>query len=369
MSEKIDDINNRKNNYKVYITGLKGFACVMVMLGHFLGLYKYEETFPVKFEFLDLILDSKLDFILSESFWLYLFFVVSGYLLSFNKIKRIKDILLNSFMRFLRLGLPILFSCFMIFLIYNIIGFHNKETTDLFFSEFYQGAFSRGSYPFIEVLLSPFKVLFLKQTTFNNPYWVLREMFIASIVIYIISYLKNKFPKYNKLIVAVSLALVFVGFKLSSIVSACVIGMLLGWYEDRIEKIVTTSGFAISAVLITFLCYFLPRTQISLLFFSSLILYVPKIKILNSIFSSKVAEFIGKISFGIYSFHWPLYSSVGALFIIYLSVYFNLKIVLILAVVLTVLTTIILSYLYNITFERFAGFITKKIKGILFKTK
>lgn len=57
-----------------YINGLKGLTCVFVMLGHYVGFYKYAEAFPTKISILDLINNSTmLRELTSESFWVVLF--------------------------------------------------------------------------------------------------------------------------------------------------------------------------------------------------------------------------------------------------------------------------------------------------------
>ena len=71
----------QKNTYKAHISGLKGFACFMVMMGHYIGLYKYAENFPVESVLLDYFekfLASRIGFVLDETYWVILFFVVIG---------------------------------------------------------------------------------------------------------------------------------------------------------------------------------------------------------------------------------------------------------------------------------------------------
>ena len=98
------------STYKGYITGLKGFACVMVMVGHFLGMFVYAEKIPIDIHYFLSIRNSRIGFLLDESYWLYLFFIVSGYLLAFSKIEKLYQLFAKWIQRFFRLGLPILFA-------------------------------------------------------------------------------------------------------------------------------------------------------------------------------------------------------------------------------------------------------------------
>ena len=109
--KRVDD------NYKYYIDGLKGVACFFIMIGHFLGIYKYSENFPEDIVALNRLLTSKFSFLLNEGWWLYLFFVVSGYLVGKSTVRTIKDLLVRCVKRILRFVLPISFSYFIIYII------------------------------------------------------------------------------------------------------------------------------------------------------------------------------------------------------------------------------------------------------------
>lgn len=65
-----------------YLDGMKGLACLFILLGHFTGIYKYAEN-PSQIDswFVRILTEGPVSFFTAESFWLYLFFVISGYLL------------------------------------------------------------------------------------------------------------------------------------------------------------------------------------------------------------------------------------------------------------------------------------------------
>lgn len=56
----------KRKDYKNHISGLRGAACVLIMLGHFLGLYKYAQQFVPRFRLMDSILASRFSFLLNE---------------------------------------------------------------------------------------------------------------------------------------------------------------------------------------------------------------------------------------------------------------------------------------------------------------
>ena len=83
---------------------------------------------------------------------------------------------------------------FVIYIIYLTIGFHNGETSVFFDNGWCQKAYA-GDYSLLTVFRSPIDVLILGKSSLNSPYWVLREMFVASLIIYAADYILNKFSQ------------------------------------------------------------------------------------------------------------------------------------------------------------------------------
>ena len=65
-----------ENKREFFIDGIKGIACLFIMIGHFTGIYKYSQEFTPNIVYIDIINNSKFSFIIDELFWLYLFFVI-----------------------------------------------------------------------------------------------------------------------------------------------------------------------------------------------------------------------------------------------------------------------------------------------------
>lgn len=361
---------NSKTNYKKHITGLKGLACVMIMVGHFLGLFVFAENMPLSLRYFNAVRYSKVGFVLDGSFWLYLFFIVSGYLLANSKIENLQQLFAKCVQRFLRLGLPILFAYIILFVLYKTIGFHNAETVVLFENSWYQETLS-DRYSVLDVIFSPIYVLLLGKCSLIAPYWVLRGMFISSIMIYVTVYLLYRLP--DKPII--KYGLIGVGLILSKLISdiplCCFLGAILGWCQNDIKALLKGQFFFFAIVLFTFSLPAFNQTYTLLLsymaFFATLIICIPKIKFLNSIFSSRLFESAGKISFGIYSFHWPLYCSVGALIIMAFSAQIGLLLAVLCAMVICFFVTLVLAWLYHISFEKLSNFISKTVYNWLSK--
>ena len=347
--------------YYSHIAGLKGIACVLIMIGHFLGLYKYAQQFLPGIPFLNAVLDSKMSFLLDEGYWLYLFFFISGYLISKARVNTVSEIAVKSLNRFFRLAFPILFSYLIIYFIYTAFGFYNDQTANLFQCTWFQ-EFYRGQYSIIQVLTSPMDVLLSGNCVLNSPYWVLKEMFAASVMIYVLRYVYSLLSKNNEALCFFVLILVTFAFIMGSspIIAACLIGMLLSVYEE-VDGILKKPYFSFGVILLAMTQYAFSGTYLFNLFFVFLILYVPESKLFDGFLSLKPIQFLGKISWGIYSFHWPLMCSLGAMLMITMEPEMGLLNSYALSCGLTAIATLMVSVVFYFTFERLSSYLSKKI--------
>lgn len=357
---------NKKEKFYKHINGLKGVACLFIMVGHYLGIYKYAQLFKPAISIIDRLDNSRFSFFISESYWLYLFFVISGYLIAKSKIDNINNLFSKSVNRFLRFALPVFFSYSIIYLIYVIIGFHNVETKKLFQCLWYQ-KFYLDVYSINEVIYSPFYVLLLGKCKLNSPYWVLQMMFFSSLLIYIIKYLYVKFENDNRapyffsiLVIVTILSSLF-----SKIIMACFVGMLISFYENK--DIQTKGYYAFWVIFLSMCIYIMSNVMKSTLFFAALIYYIPKINWINRIFSSKVFQVLGNISWGIYSFHWPFICSFGALSIIKFSKNIGLIKSYFITFFIVLILTIIISIFFYYTFERLSLYLIMLLNKRVFK--
>lgn len=336
----------------------------MVMLGHFLGILRYAENFPVN-SIIIRFLRSDYAFFSDESFWLYLFFIISGYLLVLSPAQNLKSVFTKSVKRFFRLGLPILFAYIIIFVIYKTIGFHNSETITLFQTDWYQSAYG-GSYTLTQVILSPIDVLIFGAGDLNTPYWVLREMFFASLYIFLYSFIRTKIPQKPIIRFVVDIAALCLTLS-SKIAFSCFFGVIIAYYEPYLKKIFHKNKIISLAILfILSVCYMIKEELYFMLpLFGTLLLSVQEI---TSIFDkSRLLKYLGKISFGIYSFHWPVICSVGALLLLNLSKVLSVFGAYLLTFGICIILSVVLAIIYNLTAEKWSAVLTNKITGLLNK--
>ena len=345
--------------YYTHLDGLKGIACLLVMLGHYVGIYLHAQSFSPAIPFIDR-LSRFSSSLFDEGYWLYLFFVVSGYLVAKSRVETGKDLLVRCVNRFLRLALPVLFASLIIWLIGLAAGYHAAETGVLFQSRWFQ-AYYTDPISFGDVLLSPFAVLFLGDYRLNAPYWVLRSMFLSSLLIYLLEFLAHrlKAEEHESLAFSVLALITLLSYSLDPIITACLAGMLVSRYEN--SGIRKTPCFALWAIVFVRALYVFPVTIRPVLFFTALILLIPKVPFLNRLFSSKPFRFLGKISWGIFSFHWPLACSFGALAMLGLAGQLGLTGAYAAAFWITLALTAVLSAGFRYSFERLSAACTGRV--------
>lgn len=341
-----------KNNTYVkdtrYIDGLKGLACFMIMVSHYLDVYHAAESFNTSYRIVDFLYASPIRFLLGGSFWIYLFFTISGYLLSKENLKTFVDTVFKCIHRFVRLALPILFSYLFIYTILFALGSHNKETIVVFENSWYQKYYSQ-KYSLTDVLCGPIDVLLLGKATLNAPYWVLRDMFFSSLIIYSYSYFKNRLHISDEMFFLIGiLTMVIASFK-KPIITACMAGALLGFCQKRQESFFHSGKFGLGMILTVLFFYRTSKEILSTTVFISVILFLPQIKILNDLFKSGIMKFLGRISWGVYSFHWPLMCSVGGLMLLHIN---GISQAYIVSFIVCMILTILVSFIYSLTLAK-----------------
>lgn len=346
-----------------YIEGMRGIVCLLIMNGHFMGIIKYC-TIPISESGLNYVEKSVLGVFINETFWLYCFFVISGYCLSTSYVTKPSSFILKVIKRFFRLVLPIMGACIYIYIIYRIVGFHNDETRTLFINPWYQNSYS-GSLLWTDVIFDPIYTVLEGGSKFNSPYWCIHDMFVVSIFIMAFNLLKNYFYSLKYLF---SFLIICWCMGENMIYQACICGMLCQWYEKDICKIIRYKW--VGRILLgtcAILTLFQVKNDWGMIYFSVLLLTIPQFPAIEKILSSKIFVKLGRISFGIYSFHWPLLCSVGAALLLYWYEFLPADFVLLSVFGLTGITTILLSLLYYVTLERLSYWCIDRICGYINK--
>ena len=361
---------------KRHIDGLKGAACLLIMLGHFSGLYKYAQNCTaIDAPFLQLIPYS----LLAEGFWLRLFYVLSGYLVSRSRVLTARELARKSMTRFFRLALPILGAALFILPIAELFGIHNHEIQSLVPNQWVDMTYSvpltvRGA------ITEPLRVLLFGASTFNPVWWVLRDMFFASLLVYLITWTRNLLSAGQRAAtvcaeLVLPAVIVFFIVTGNDIYFSVLIGALYGTHEAIVSRAIGHRKWICRILLLAPLAGFrdpnwvphpgvLCSTDFSFVCF---LFAVSQLRGPNTVFSK--LEKLGSISFGIYSLHWPVFCSVGMLMIIKGIANMPGSRIYLISVLVSGIITICLSILFHATVERWSGAVCRKLDRLLAGTR
>lgn len=258
------------NKRIAYIDGLRGIACILVFVNHFLMAF-----FPASYLGGDTIshipggLDTwyasaPVSVLTNGNFWVCVFFILSAYVLSYKILSHADrenalDSISHSFLkRYFRLFLPVFCVCVLI-LIFSRLGlFVNNAAAAVTGSGLMTG---RYEYPlsFYELFSSAFaRIWFKADETFSNSFWMLSTLFLGGFLSSILSIMAGKRNR-RMLFLYAFFALIFAF--LNSLYLSFVLGTALAYISvrqhDRMEQLLQSFGVKISAVFLLLFGLFL----------------------------------------------------------------------------------------------------------------
>ena len=363
----IEFMEKRKN----YIDGMKGMACLLIMFGHYYGIYKYAENKEALSLWAFQLFEQKpWNVCVSESFWLSLFFVISGYSLSLTRIVNYLSLFKKCFKRLLRLVMPVFGACIFIFFIYKFFGFHNGELKTVVDNPWLESFYQEKIF-FYDLLLEPLKTVLVVggNLKFNTPWWCISGMFYSSICIYVCNYAKRICKKEMLTFLAVCLLMASVwhgrGNPFQGIIVASLLGMMVCWYEKKIEQLIKFKIiFVLLGVIVLTLCVFQIRTDLKPLYFAIMLGIVPRLDRIKELFSGNLLTFLGRISFGIYSFHWPVFCSVGMLMLKMGLGKISIDLLFLRVYIVSIVCCLGLAYIYHITVEKLSVYLLNVVERL-----
>lgn len=329
----------------------------------------------VQNQFLDAITSKPFKFFVAGGFWIYLFFILSGYLIAKKalSIAKIKQVISAIVLRFLRFAVPILGTAVTVFILQEVIGFYGDEI-----QRFIPNEWVMSQYPnqlgIKDVLWEPIAVIIQGAGKFNGPYWVIKDMFLSAIIIYIVGFVRNAVRnKYNFMVdVFVFLMLLYTG---KNIILACFVGYMMYTYEDGmssvLDLIIKKSNwlcwFAIPVPAIVYIFHETARWNI--LAFAGFFLAISRLPICQRLLERRIALFFGKISFGIYSLHYSVFFTIGLKLMVTafeLNIH-HLDFIYIGICFLCFCITVVFSVFFNKFIENLGDKICSIIKKLLYK--
>ena len=265
-----------KGKREKYIDGMKGYACLFILLGHFMGIYKYAENADmIDSWFVRILTIGPLSFFSAESYWLYLFLVISGYLLmTFNTPHNYKEFVIKCAKRALRFVIPVIGTAIFIYILQGVIGFYNFDVQSIVQNKWLTNLYE-NPLTLKEVLEEPILVLVYGKSRFNSPFWCIRDMFISAVLIYAIS-IKEKTVE-RKSFWIILFIILFCLLK-RNVIIACLIGAFTGLLKQNqyIQKI--SGNIPYFSIVFLIVAFIVNNSLLIDFSFAMLLLCIPKMK-------------------------------------------------------------------------------------------
>jgi len=167
-----------------YIDGLRGVAAIMVCFGHFIGAFAPELTnanpaapFFQQHPVMKYFVFSPCNIVYNASLAVFIFFVLSGYVLSYPYfLTGDKKIILPSMCkRYFRLTIPVFFSCLIAYFCMTLNLFFNHEASVLVQSDFLASKYNFAPDLYNMVKFALFDVYFNYngKVSYNHPLWIM----------------------------------------------------------------------------------------------------------------------------------------------------------------------------------------------------
>jgi peptidoglycan/LPS O-acetylase OafA/YrhL len=217
--------------------------------------------------------------------------------------------------RYLRLTIPILFSCFITYLIMKLgLDFHIQASMILQ-SQNWLGQFLQFKASFIGLLrysLIGVYVSHTKQLAYNPVLWTMSIELIGSMAVFLLSYLWMRLKNPHWVCIGITLTLTLLG----SFFSLFFAGMLLGYFRQQgvLEKLAESklhgifTSFIIVAIGFTLIATngMHKPTILNLLLAMMLVFSFYTHKEFKQFFCNKLSLFLGNISFPLYLIHFQV---------------------------------------------------------------
>lgn len=362
-------MNIEKNKIN-YLEGLRGLSCMVVLFDHCVNQFYPSLRFTNQSGFAgsikDIIAWSPLNIIYSGLISVFIFFILSGFVLShkYHITRDFKDIINASRKRYFRLLIPVLFSLIFFWLCKEIIEILFKKENNILFSQVIKSSF--------------FDIFFTGQNIINGPLWTMHSELLGSFIVFGILAISHEM-KHRWLLYIIALAFYFNTFYFLFILGAFLSDLSLSGYPTWVKKINNKHFnlllFVLSLIfisyptirpnveiggiytLLTFKASFSVHTFWHIIGVSILFWVILNTPLLQKIFNHKASLFLGKISFSAYVLHFPILLVVREL-----NIKFDLTSLTLLFNSLIVFSiTIIISILFERYIDKNAVIISNKI--------
>lgn len=318
-----------------------------------------------------------LAFVMNGEFWVFIFCIVSGYVLSKKKINTIKELLEQTIKRYLRFMIPLLFVNIFIALMSRLHLFYIADCGTMLENTWAMNKYT-GTYSICDVLYNSFTL----GKGLNPMFWVIRHMFLASIILYFVSYIENKFSKRAYKAIGIIISLLILSYAPTLFVGACLLGRYLSDIVTCISAKKTTRKMTIIHIIILiFVICMLSGVQNMIgeitsfefvkispyweVLYAFVMLYcIGAVPTLKDTLSNKYMDLCSKYSMSLYLIHWPVISSFSAFMVMLMAKKIHFSVWYFSILLATSIIMILVLILYNNTVVKVETKITNKIMSL-----
>jgi peptidoglycan/LPS O-acetylase OafA/YrhL len=358
---------------------MRGLAAMIVLFSHLvINFYPVlyfsgPDILSVQYPLMNIIASTPLNVLYCGNFAVMVFFLISGYAITYNFFKQKDNNIASSvFRRYFRLTIPVFFSCLIVYILLKLNLLFGVEANQLFLSASLN-TYVNCDADFIRMIKFVLYNMYLGSDQaflycYNAVLWMIGYLLIGSMLIYSILAIFGKANQKLRLIVYI----IFVALSHKSYFLAIVLGMILCDLDinnvlQKMNKIglflILLAGiyfssfrshdFPLYSILnidfidnhfsLGFLPFFYNSIGAFLLFFA-----IHRLEFLIKILSTKILLYLGKISFSIYLIQDTIiYSLSSYLYILFrntLNASYNLSFFTTSAI--TIIATIISSHVF-----------------------
>lgn len=304
-----------------YLHGLRGIAAFIVVIGHYLLAF-YPEFIRASFDLhqiadplLKIMIYSPLRFFWSAELSVYIFFVLSAYVLSYKFFKyKDKSIIISSAVRrYLRLTIPILFTIFISWLIMVLHLYHNKEVGEITGSIFLMSGwdFTPNFYTMLKQGIWDVYFNFNNQTSYNIVLWTMKIELFGSFMIFFIMYFFGNWSR--RYILYGILVMSLFGSNYVAFIYGVMISDLhySKYYQKLLNKKVAIMLMVFGFIFCTYNRFAITTGVRSVMMLGAffMILSLTKLRAMQSMLEKNVFVFLGNISFSLYLIHYLVLGS------------------------------------------------------------
>ena len=363
---------------------IRGLACMAVVFSHLIFtfyplLHSANPANIHKMSTLEsLVYNSPFGFLYSGSAAVFIFFVLSGYVLSYailSKKNINQKILSMTVKRYPRLAIPALTSCIIAYLVFFIDV--DKSNVSEWFSGY--GSFNFGLVD--AIYQGTIGAFIFGLSPLNWVLWTMQIELFGSLVVFFLLFIKNKnkilFYLFSLVLPVISLA---VSTKFSLGIISFIVGIYIYLYGKKIPSVLAFPSILIGLYLAgvhnysdsyaLFYRFFGDITYTLLHAFSGplIVFGILMHGKISQFLDKKSLVFLGKLSFSIYLLHMIIIYALGIPFFnLMLNNHFSYFISSISASLVVVVLTIFFAYFYSKYIDDFSIKVTSKIEKMIIR--